>query len=375
MKQSSQSKRTSIYSIVGLVVVSAFMSLLLIEVVVYLKPDLIPPVIRTEYFLADSKSFPPGTIPDKNVGFKYAPNISNMEVPYGNKTYFISTVSLGYNDTGFRDDGIDGEPYAIVLGDSVTACVGINQADCWVELLEDKTGTDFANLGVSGYGPDLQFRMFQHYGLPLRPKVVLWVFFANDMIQGWRFNQFGQGAIVEGEFWKNPVRGWLAKHSAIYVTLSYFWYERNFFRHLYAENSPVTGNSTLAWWLAYSDLTVPEVAEGFERSKGLIFQADQELHTELADAKFIVVIIPFREQILYTGTDLQPTFDASSEQLLDFGRQNNISIIDLTPAIRGQWQDEAEQLYFEDSHLTEKGSEVVAEVLAKELEKMLPREK
>ncbi len=360
MKRFSQSKRTPIYSVAIMVVASVIVGLLLIELVIYLKPDLIPPVIRTEYFMSDAESFPYGTIPDDKVGYKFAPNISDMIVPFGDKSYTISTVSLGTDDTGFRDDGINGEPYAIVLGDSVTVCVGVNQAECWVELLEQKTGRDFANLGVSGYGPDLQFRMLQHYGFSLRPRLVVWVFFANDMIQGWRFSRFGQGAIAEGEFWKNPIRKWLAKNSAIYLTLSYFWYERNFFRYLYSQNSSIAGDSTLAWWLAYSDLTVPEVAEGFERTKGLILEADRQTDAEL---DFIVVIIPFREQILYTGSEFQPVFDAPGEQLLKFCRQNNIPVIDVTARVRERVGNEADEIFFEDSHLTERGNELVAEIL------------
>jgi hypothetical protein len=343
---------------------------LTIEIVIYFKPSLVPEVIRSEYFLSDV-AFAPGTVPDPNVGYKYAPNIS-IKIPFEKQSYTLTTTVVYDPDTGFRDDGINGQPYAIVVGDSVTACIGVNLENCWVELLEHKTGQDFANLGVTGYGPDLQFRMLKYYGLPLKPKVVLWVFFANDMIQGWRFNQFGQGAITEGEFWKNPVASWLAKHSAIYLTLAYFWYERNFFRYVYSNEPAVAGNSELAWWLAYSDLTIPEVTEGFERTKNLILEASQLSQSELDNTQFIVVIIPFHEQISYTGTEYQSLFDTPSKALLNFGQQNDILVLDLTTSVREQMQQEGQELYFKDGHLNIQGNDIVAEILTQELKLDLP---
>ena len=358
-----------------MVVASVFWGMVVIEAVVCLVPDLIPPRIRAEYFYSNSEGLPPGTVPDTEVGYKYVPNLSGITVPFGrHQTYPISTVSLGHEDIGFRDDGLDGEPFAIVLGDSLVACDGVDREECWVELLERKMGKDFANLGVSGYGPDLQGRMLNTYGLPLEPKLVVWVFFANDMIQGWRFNQFGQGAITEGEFWRNPVRAWLAKHSAIYLTLSYFWYERYFYRNLYSNNPTISESPNLAWWLAYSDLRVPEVAEGFERTKTIILEAHKQTHTELDNAEFVVVIIPFREQVLYADAKFQPVLDASNEALFDFCQQHGIPVIDTTAAVKEQIQGEAEPIFFRDSHLNERGNEVVAEILAQELNEMLPQQ-
>lgn len=356
------------------IALSVIVTLLLIEIVLYLKPDMIPAQIRTAYFMAGAENYPPGTIPDDQVGYKFAPNLSDLSVSHGDRDYTISTSSLGYKGTGFRDDGLDGEPFAVVVGDSITACVGVEQAECWVELLEGQTGRDFANLGVSGYGPDLQLRMLQQYGLPLRPKLVIWVFFANDLIQGWRFKQFGQGGVAGGEFWQNPVRGWLAKHSSIYLTLSYFWYERHFFRHLYSDDPAVAGKATLAWWLAYSDPAVPEVAEGLERTKQLILQADQQAKAELEDAELVVLIIPFREQLLDSTVPFHSTFNAAGHDLAMFCRQNDIPIIDLTPLVKAQKSHETAELYLEDSHLTPQGNEVVAEILAKELTPMMPEE-
>jgi len=48
----------------------------------------------------------------------------------------MTTDSLGFKDIGFRDDGINGEPFAVVVGDSFTFGLGVNATDTWVEILE-----------------------------------------------------------------------------------------------------------------------------------------------------------------------------------------------------------------------------------------------
>ena len=351
----------------AIVVLNLIFSLSIVEVFFYFKPDAIPAVIRSEYFISDIAT-PPGTKPDLLTGFKYAPAVS-INIPFEGGSYTLTTTTIIDPDTGFRDDGVTSVPYGIVLGDSITACAGVNIENCWVELLEQKTGRDFVNMGVSGYGADLQYRMLKNYGLPLKPKVVLWVFFANDMIQGWRFKEFGQGAITDGEFWDKPIVSWLAKHSNIFLVLSYFWYERNFFQYLYSSNPTIAGNTTLAWWLAYSDINIPEVREGLERNKYLILKSFQET-TENTDSKFIVVIIPFREQVIYRDEEFRTIFDKGGDSIVSYCQEQNIPVIDLTPAIKEKY--DAEVLFFQDSHLNERGNKVVAEILSQKLKEILP---
>ena len=116
--------------------------------------------------------------------------------------------------------------------------------------------------------------MLAYYGLPLKPKLVLWVFFANDLKDAWRFQQFGSGAMKETPFWQNPIRAWLAQHSAVYITFSFFWYNRDFFYRLsQAEKGADPG---IAWWLANIDPAVPEVAQGLDLTEATILEASRQ---------------------------------------------------------------------------------------------------
>lgn len=354
----------------GLILVSLLFPLLLIEITARLIPGLIPTEIRTVFQHEQTQDLK-GLIPDKELGYKYAPDLVDFVVPFGGdageSAYTVSTVSLGYEGIGFRDNGLTREPFAVIIGDSVANCASVEMQHCWVELLEQKVGQDFANLGVVGYGPQQEERMLAHYGLPLKPKLVLWLFFANDLNDAWRFDQFGSGAATEGKFWQNPGRAWLARHSVVYMTLSFFWYNRHLFSNLAeADNTAVPRDSNLTWWLTYTDLTIPEVAEGFKLTQEAILAANQQ--TQAKASQFVLVIVPFREQV-YAPAELQPRLDHLNQALVKFGQQHNIAVLDITKSLREKAKNEADLIYFsKDIHLNPRGNQLLAALLAQELD-------
>jgi hypothetical protein len=355
-------------SIINLIVAGLLFPLLIIEIAADVSPGLIPPEIKSSIFQID----PPYKvlIPDKELGYKYVPDFKNYPVAFGNNqdTYTISTVSLGYSDIGFRDDGFNREPFAVVIGDSFANCAGVEMEACWVELLEERVDKDFANLSVLGYGPQQETRMLTKYGLPLKPKLVLWVFYANDLKDAWRFDQFGSGAARESEFWQNSVQTWLAQNSAVYTTLSFFWYNRFFFLNLLRDDNSKPRNPNISWWLASTDLTIPEVTHGFALTQAIILEAYRQTSVQHNETQFVVVFLPFREQV-YANSELQPRFDHLGNSMLDFLQQNEVPVIDLTVPLREKAKAESDLIYFsEDIHLNSRGNEIVAELLEQELE-------
>ena len=360
----------------GLILVSVCFAVFMIEMAGRLIPGLIPTEIMAIF--QDQVYQPSGeVILHPKLGYTYAPNLvnhpSSIEDEGVEHTYSVSTVSLGYQGVGFRDDGISGETFAITIGDSYTSCVGVEMDACWVEYLETATHHDFANLGVIAYSPQQEQQMLAQYGLPLKPKLVLWIFYSNDINDAWRFNQFGSGAI-EGKFWQNPVKSWLAQNSIGYRTLAFFWYNRYLFYNLATVDRETTPYDTnLIWLLTYTDLTVPEVTEGFAFTKEAILAAHKETQARLKDTPFVVVIIPFREQVYYTEAMLPQHLDTLPNALANFCQQNNIPVIDLTPAIRARYKADPMPLYFgKDIHLNVAGNQLVGELLETELANYYP---
>jgi lysophospholipase L1-like esterase len=236
-----------------------------------------------------------------------------------------------------------------------------------VEQLEQKLGRDVANLSVLGYSPQQEQRMLVRYGLPLKPKLVLWIFFANDLKDAWRFQQFGSGAMKESPFWQNPIKSWLAQHSAVYITFSFFWYNRSFFYRLSQAEKGVSPG--IAWWLANIDPAVPEVAQGLELTGATILEARRQAQAE--GSQFVVVVLPFREQV-YEAPALQSQFDGPIGRLTELLQAQEVTVIDLTGEMRARAGQESQPLYFaSDIHLNERGNEIVAELLAQKLQNIL----
>ena len=66
-------------------------------------------------------------------------------------------------------------------GDSFTFGDGVNLEDTWVYQLEQLSGVTVENFGITRYGPQSELKMMLQEGLPLRPKLVIWQFFVNDL--------------------------------------------------------------------------------------------------------------------------------------------------------------------------------------------------
>lgn len=369
--ENRKNPKLSLRGIIGLILVGLLMPLLTIEVVVFIFPGSIPREVKSVFQPQQAEPLK-GLIPDDTLGYKYALNLVDFAVPFEGDTrpdnYPVSTVSLGYPDAGFRDDGLSGQASVVVIGDSYASCASVAMEACWVERLEQQTGQDWANLGVVGYSPQQEKRLLVRYGLPLQPKLVVWVFFPNDLNDAWRFDQFGSGAAQEGQFWRNPVLGWLARHSTVYNLGAFFWYNRTLFYNLATFNDKtVPRDSNLVWWLTYTDLTIPEVADGLALTEQAILDARQQVLAQDEKTKFIVVIFPYREQV-YARTDLQPQLDQLNYTLADFCRQQQLTCLDLTSALRERASQSDELLYFrKDIHLNARGNEIAADILSKEI--------
>lgn len=364
---SPQKTNLSLKNIAGLIAVGLIFPLMVIEIAAHIIPTLLPLEIRTVFQNTQSEELK-GLIPDSTLGYKYASNLVDFSVPFegdnGLSHYSVSTVSLGYEGVGFRDDGLQGEPFGIVIGDSYANCASVAMPACWVELLEQQTGQDLANLGVVGYSPQQELTMLKQYGLPLHPKLVLWVFFANDLNDAWRFDQFGSGNTRSGQFWQNPVQAWLAQNSTLYTLGAFFWYNRHLFANMSQVKSQTTQpDSNLVWWLTNTNTDFPEVAQGLVLTRAAILTASQQIQAASSQTKFVVVIIPHREQV-YAAPNLQPQLDRLNQTLADFCREQQLTCIDLTTSLREKAGQEEQPIYFQkDIHLNERGNQLVAELM------------
>jgi hypothetical protein len=369
LPRSEQQRKAPLWSTLMMILAGVLVPVIIIELVAALVPGIVPSEINSVFQNEEDQPLK-GLAPDPDLGYTYAPDLAAHPVPFEADqawaTYSISTVSLGYNGVGFRDDGLQAGSFGVVVGDSYASCASVELEECWVELLEQQTGQDFANLGVVGYGPQQEQRLLARYGLPLEPQLVIWTFFANDLNDAWRFEQFGTGAAREGKFWQNPLKAWLARHSALYTIGAFFWYNRYLFSNMArADGEVVPRESNTVWWLTYTDLSIPEVARGFTLTQEALLAARDQ--TRRSGAEFVVLILPFREQV-YADPVLKPRFDRLNQALVEFCRQNEIEVIDLTAALRAEAASEPALIFYsKDIHFNARGNELVAELVRRQL--------
>ena len=90
--------------------------------------------------------------------------------------------NVTYDQNGFRNEQDLHSADMVVIGDSFVEDITIPTADLTSSLLAHFQSGVVANLGQYGYGPLEEFAVLKRYGLPLRPRVVIWMFFeGNDL--------------------------------------------------------------------------------------------------------------------------------------------------------------------------------------------------
>lgn len=91
-----------------------------------------------------------------------------------------------HNARGFRDRD---HPYAkppgtvriLALGDSFVWGFGVARDELFSEIVEkNDPGTEVINMGVSGYGTDQEFLLYNEEGYKYKPDLVVLAFYAND---------------------------------------------------------------------------------------------------------------------------------------------------------------------------------------------------
>ncbi|MCC2640548.1 MAG: rane protein of unknown function [Nitrospira sp.] len=92
-------------------------------------------------------------------------------------------VAVRYDHNGFRNDRRLSEAGLVVIGDSYIEGYLTSETKLITTVLSELQGQPVANLGHSGYGPQQELAVLRRFGLPLKPKTVVWAFFeGNDFL-------------------------------------------------------------------------------------------------------------------------------------------------------------------------------------------------
>lgn len=91
-------------------------------------------------------------------------------------------AEVRYDRNGFRNDRDLDRADIVVIGDSFVEAAIVAREDTVVARLETLLKAPAANLGQIAYGLRQELEVLQRFGLPLQPKLVVWVLFGgNDL--------------------------------------------------------------------------------------------------------------------------------------------------------------------------------------------------
>ena len=319
-------------------------------------------------------------VADRELLARLKPGVDVQVDAHPEFSYRIKTVPLTSPDTGFRDDGITGEPFAIVVGDSFTFGHGVDMRDGFVELLESSTGLDFANLGVFAYGSRQETEVLRRYGIPLRPKLVLLCFYVNDIADNVFFEKrVAQLARESRHPILSALRSFLHEHCISYELLKYALrvgvYGTRASRGQKA-HPPLEYNSgplrlrfdlKLSW-------CGPKLLENPTNRRGwtLTEESIRDAHAmcEKAAARLVVVLIPFKEQVYWPiikqkwpNVADQRDPDAAYVLVKKLCQRESIPVCDLAPVFKQQ-AGLRKQLYFRtDVHWNVAGHMLAAQTI------------
>ncbi|MBE2236044.1 MAG: SGNH/GDSL hydrolase family protein [Anaerolinea sp.] len=321
--------------------------------------------------------------PDAAAGYRCAPHLDVWLSGHRDFAYRVRT-----NDRGLRTPHQQGPLEVAAIGDSFTFGYGVDEAAAWPAALAELTGWRVANLGVSGYGPQSELAVLCSDGLALRPRLVLWQFFANDYEDAGLFARWQQSGQPDLYRWLRQVpdeqapaplaatkagglRGWLHRHVRSYELAKYALGVGGYGPGGYPPWVRVKGAALqleLARAARWADFDRAEIRVGWQLTCDCLLQARRM--AEEGGARFAVVLAPSKEESYWARlprrqTRLAGDVRGSSRRMAAFCRQQGLPCLDLGPSFAAAGQA-GQALYFAvDAHWNPAGHALAARHVAR----------
>ena len=345
------------------------MALVMLEILLRLMPGFLPPnlqlALRVRETVAQRSHL---FYEDPELGHVLKPDLDADVSLRGDFDFHVQTSDLGLGGPGFRDHDVQVPAYAVAIGDSFTYGLGVEEPETWVARLQDDLGEEVVNLGQPGIGPVRENRIYQTYGRPLQPQVVLWMVVPNDLEDAMVFNGFGrpgqEPTLLDQAF--GLLRPWSRLALVVEFSLGrgpFAWAEGYEIRQV--------GDQTFFFQPGFItkqiDLADPYIEKGWWISRNALTEAVAAAHED--GSRFVLILAPPRERVyidLLTDDPAHAPFntDAFFARYKDLGDELGFETLDLTePFVEAAQAGEI--LYFSrDGHWNAAGHALAARELA-----------
>ncbi|MBK8266852.1 MAG: SGNH/GDSL hydrolase family protein [Planctomycetes bacterium] len=181
IQSNATAQRTPPYALIALVLFGLSLGALGVSAWLVLKPAPETGFRRGYTPLTNETNLPKVWLPDPDLEHRLGPGVDFTFKNEDGISVNYRSVPVGANGVCFRDDGINGEVFAIAVGDSFTFGHDSPLEECWVERLEKSLGADVVNLGVTNvYGSTQIQRTLEIHGMQYKPRLIIWAAFTND---------------------------------------------------------------------------------------------------------------------------------------------------------------------------------------------------
>lgn len=343
-----------------LVLVGIVLPIVVVDVTVWFLPtDLLPSALRNLKQRMEASQTPKYWRADAYLRSVIRPGTDAMFV--GDEFSFRTKTHLNFPDAGFRGGSLGGPIWGIAVGDSFTFGCCVNQGKSWVTHLANLAHHEIANLGIPGHGPQQYTRTLEKYGLQLKPKVVFYGLYTNDLADSISFDEWLKGHKKPGSF-----KRFLKQHSVVY----------NLLRSL---RSPDDKNSRYIDVQGTAVKLVPgKLRDPFEVAPRVFDTAwaltARQIERAIADAKridatFVLLYFPSKEEVYWDSVkDEAKRYRSFEEQRGKLSRaagalcvSDRILCLDLTAALQRRALQRQSLYYPIDIHWNEQGNRAVAE--------------
>jgi len=349
-----------------LVVVSSIFTLLLVEGVLHLIPDLLPIEVRQAL---NSKG-------------RAHPEIGNLPEPNSSGVIITRDFESHYkvDQNGFRNaGGWPDETEIVVVGDSLVFGYGVDADSAWPQLLSGYTGMDVLNLGLIGASPQQYRKIYETFARPLKPAVIVVGFFArNDFWDAEKYATWEQSGIGGNYLeWRGFGRPTAEQYEDPLYRMLYALRKRSFVLALLkfgrdalsgreaaapTELTMADGSQLLLHGRDYNLKTV--LSEPGNETFELVVSELRQIRDAAMDdgSRLVVLLQPAKEEVYRESPDA-PRSDATAA-LRDRLEQLGIEFIDAAPALQELAQN-GESLYFPtDGHPNAAGYAIFAKLVA-----------
>lgn len=275
-------------------------------------------------------------------------------------------VRLRYDAHGFRNATDLARADVVAIGDSFVEAVLLQQGETVSERLARGLGSPVANLGQSGYGFRQELVVLRRFGLPLKPRVVIWFLFGgNDFrdVESYEQMRARFGELAEAP----PFRQRSFTRSALFA-LSRATMPQRFsdqaLRHLAYFRGADGARDAVIFGQATEHPSEHQWQVGVE---ALVEASDS---TRDAGAEFLLVYIPRKFEVyqglleIPEGSFVADWRDAKlNERVAAWAASRGIAFLDTTPPLRREAQAGSHPYLLDDVHWNARGHELAADAI------------